>query len=96
MIFTEFGNKLQERFANDYVKSVIMRRRAFMTQYKLNMQHVVSSESDVCSAMARLLYEEGWEEFYEPFPPKDIFNYRSQLKEWLEDVINEYSVTVLL
>lgn len=96
MIFEEFGDKLQNRFSDDYWLSVKMRRKAFITQYKLNMQYIASTESDVCSVMAKLLYEEGWEEFYEAFPPQDIFGYRPQLQEWLEDVMKNYSIVVLL
>lgn len=96
MIFVEFGDKLQNRFSDDYELSVKMRKKAFMTQYKLNMQHIASTESDVCSVMAKLLYEEGWEEFYEAFPPRDIYGYRPQLQEWKEDVIKNYSVVALL
>ena len=96
MIFEEFGDKLQNRFSDDYWLSVKMRRKAFITQYKLNMQHIASTESDVCSVMAKLLYEEGLEEFYEAFPPQDIFGYRPQLQEWLEDVMKNYSIVALL
>lgn len=96
MIFTELSSKLETRFSNDPDLAIKMRRKTFMTQYKLNMQHIASTESDVCSEMAKLLYEEGWEEFYEPFLPQDIFGYRPQLQEWKEDVIKNYSVVALL